>query len=82
MAVIKYKPTTPGRRKASVENFSDLTKKRPEKSLTTFIKKNAGRNNSGKITIRHRGGGVKRLYRLVDFKRFNFDAFVFTVYFL
>lgn len=74
MAVKKYKPTTPGRRGASVQDFSDITKKKPEKSLTTMIKKNAGRNNTGQITIRHRGGGVKRLYRMVDFKRMKFDA--------
>lgn len=74
MAVKVYKPTTPGRRKASVEDFSDITKKGPEKSLTKMIKRRAGRNNSGRITIRHRGGGAKRLYRMVDFKRTNFDV--------
>lgn len=74
MAVKKYKPTTPGRRGASVQDFSDITKKKPEKSLTTMIKKKAGRNNTGKITVRHRGGGVKKLYRMVDFKRTKFDA--------
>ncbi len=73
MAVKKYKPTTPGRRKASVEDFSNITKKRPDRSLVRPLPKKAGRNNSGKITVRHRGGGVKRLYRLVDFKRENFD---------
>ncbi|MBD3310921.1 MAG: 50S ribosomal protein L2 [Candidatus Magasanikbacteria bacterium] len=73
MAVKKYKPTTPGRRKASVEDFSDITKKRPDKSLVAPIKKKAGRNNMGKITVRHRGGGVKRLYRKIDFKRNIFD---------
>lgn len=74
MAVKLYKPTTPGRRKASVVDSSDLTKKRPEKALTTFIKRKSGRNNQGKITIRHRGGGAKRLYRMVDFKRTNFNV--------
>lgn len=74
MAVKVYKPTTPGRRKSSVQDFSDITKKRPEKSLTTILKKNAGRNNTGKITVRHRGGGTKRLYRIIDFKRSNFDV--------
>lgn len=74
MAVKKYKPTTPGRRNASVQNFSDITKKRPERGLTTRLKKHAGRNNTGKITVRHRGGGAKRLYRKVDFKRQNFDV--------
>lgn len=74
MAVRVYKPTTPGRRKASVEDFSDITKKRPKKSLTAPLKKKSGRNNKGHITIRHRGGGAKRLYRLVDFKRTNFNV--------
>ncbi len=73
MPVKKYKPTTPGRRGASVQDFSDITKKRPEKSLTKVLKKHSGRNNTGQITVRHRGGGVKRLYRMVDFKRFSFD---------
>ncbi|PIR75865.1 MAG: 50S ribosomal protein L2 [Candidatus Magasanikbacteria bacterium CG_4_9_14_0_2_um_filter_42_11] len=73
MPVKKYKPTTPGRRGASVQDFSDITKKRPEKSLTKVLQKKSGRNNTGQITVRHRGGGVKRLYRMVDFKRFTFD---------
>ncbi len=73
MPVKKYKPTTPGRRGASVQDFSDITRKRPEKSLTKVLKKHSGRNNTGQITVRHRGGGVKRLYRMVDFKRFAFD---------
>jgi large subunit ribosomal protein L2 len=71
MGIRKYKPTTPGRRGASVSDFADLTdkKKRPEKSLTKRAKKKGGRNNQGKITARHRGGGHKRLYRIIDFKR-------------
>lgn len=69
MAIRKYKPTTPGRRFASVDDFSELTKKKPEKSLTRPLKKNAGRNNLGRITRRHSGGGHKRLYRVIDFKR-------------
>jgi large subunit ribosomal protein L2 len=73
MAVKKYKPTTPGRRGASSQDYSDITKKKPEKSLVTYIKKNAGRNNTGKITVRHRGGGVKKLYRKVDFTRSRYD---------
>jgi large subunit ribosomal protein L2 len=73
MAVKVYKPTTPGRRKSSVQDFSDITKTKPEKSLTTFIKEKAGRNNQGRITIRHRGSGVKRLYRLVDFRQNRYD---------
>ncbi len=69
MAIRKYKPTTPGRRFASVADFSDLSKKRPEKSLTSGLNKKAGRNSAGRITRRHSGGGHKRLYRLIDFKR-------------
>ncbi|PIR03554.1 MAG: 50S ribosomal protein L2 [Candidatus Magasanikbacteria bacterium CG11_big_fil_rev_8_21_14_0_20_39_34] len=74
MAVKVYKPTTPGRRKASVQDFSDITKQKPEKSLTKRLNNHSGRNNTGKITVRHRGGGVKRLYRVVDFKRQKFDV--------
>lgn len=62
------KPTSPGRRGMTVADFSGLTKKRPQKSLTTYIKRKGGRNNQGKLTVRHQGGGAKRLYRLVDFK--------------
>ena len=69
MAIRKYKPTTPGRRFASVADFSELSKKRPEKSLTSSLNKKAGRNTAGRITRRHSGGGHKRLYRLIDFKR-------------
>jgi large subunit ribosomal protein L2 len=69
LAIRKYKPTTPGRRFASVADFSDLSKKRPEKSLTSSLHKKAGRNSAGRITRRHSGGGHKRLYRLIDFKR-------------
>jgi large subunit ribosomal protein L2 len=65
----QYKPTSPGRRGASGYTYEELTKKRPEKSLTVTLKKKAGRNNQGKITVRHRGGGEKRLLRLIDFKR-------------
>lgn len=66
-----YKPTSAGRRGASVSDFSDITdkKKRPEKKLTTRIKKSSGRNFQGKITCRHMGGGARRLYRQIDFKR-------------
>jgi len=73
MAVKVYKPTTPGRRKASVQDFSDITKKRPEKSLVYRLNRRSGRNNTGRITVRHRGGGAKQLYRKVDFARTNFD---------
>lgn len=69
MAIRKYKPTTPGRRFASVADFSELSKKRPEKSLTSSLNKKAGRNTAGRITRRHSGGGHKRLFRSIDFKR-------------
>jgi len=69
LAIKKYKPTSPGRRFGMVSDFSVLTKKEPEKSLTKPLKKNAGRNNDGRITRRHSGGGHKRLYRMIDFKR-------------
>ena len=69
MALKKYKPVSPGRRFASASDFSVLTKKEPEKSLTVSISKTGGRNNNGRITRRHSGGGHKRLYRLIDFKR-------------
>ncbi|MCA8998855.1 MAG: 50S ribosomal protein L2 [Planctomycetaceae bacterium] len=71
MGIRQYKPVTPGRRGASVSDFSEITdrKKRPEKSLTVRLKKHGGRNNQGKITSRHRGGGHRRLYRIIDFKR-------------
>ncbi len=70
MAIKVYKPTTPGMRGRSVVKHSEvITKKKPEKSLTVGLKKKGGRNNTGKITVRHRGGGNKRLYRIIDFKR-------------
>src|SRR5699024_4791233 len=69
MPVRKYKPTSPARRPMTVSTFEEITKKRPEKNLTVRLKKNAGRNNRGRITTRHRGGGHKRLYRIIDFKR-------------
>jgi large subunit ribosomal protein L2 len=69
MPVKKYKPTSPGRRGMSVSTFEEITKKTPEKSLLEPLKKHAGRNNQGRITVRHRGGGHKRMYRLIDFKR-------------
>ena len=69
MAIRNYKPTTPGRRKMSALVNEEITTSTPEKSLTTTLKKNSGRNNQGKITVRHQGGGVKRKYRLIDFKR-------------
>ena len=69
----KYKPTTPARRNMTVSTFEEITKKSPEKSLTTNLKKHAGRNSYGRITVRHRGGGNKRQYRLIDFKRNRFN---------
>ncbi len=69
MAVKTYKPTTPGRRGMSVVSYKDLTKKKPEKSLVEDIRENAGRNNNGRITVRHRGGRTRRKYRIIDFKR-------------
>lgn len=74
MAIKRYKPTTPGRRGASVVDTSHLDKKSPERSLRKIIKKKAGRNSEGKITVRHRGGGAKRFYRVIDFKRDKYDA--------
>jgi large subunit ribosomal protein L2 len=74
MGIKKVKPTTPGRRQATFADFKDITKSKPEKSLITIKKKFSGRNSSGKITIRHRGGGSKRYIRLVDFKRDKFDV--------
>src|SRR3990167_3108723 len=73
MGIKIYKPTNPGRRKSSVQDFSDITRTKPEKSLLVYLKKKGGRNNSGQLTVRHQGGGVKRMYRLVDFKRQKFD---------
>lgn len=74
MAIKIYKPTSPGRRKSSVADFSDLTKKRPEKKLVFVKKRSNGRNNQGKITVRHRGGGTRKLVRIVDFKRAKVDV--------
>ena len=69
MGIKTYKPYTPSRRQMSGSDFSEITKKAPEKSLVVSLQKNSGRNNQGKITVRHRGGGSRRKYRLVDFKR-------------
>ncbi len=72
MGIRKYKPTSPGRRGATVSDFADLTPgAKPEKSLLRPLKKTGGRNNQGKITARHRGGGHKRQYRVIDFRRFK-----------
>lgn len=69
MAVRKYKPVTPGRRFMAIASYDEITKSTPEKALLTPLKKSGGRNNSGKMTIRNHGGGNKRMYRLIDFKR-------------
>lgn len=69
MAIKGFKPTTPARRKMTVASFEEITKTTPEKSLLTTINKTAGRNTHGRITSRHRGGGVKRKYRIIDLKR-------------
>src|SRR5690606_29267193 len=69
MGIKMYKPTTPGRRGMTAYSFEEITKTKPEKSLTVPLKKSGGRNNLGRVTARHRGGGHKRLYRLIDFKR-------------
>ena len=74
MAVRKYKPTTPSRRGMSVIDYSVLSKVEPERSLLRPLKKNAGRNSYGRITVRHRGGGNRRKYRIIDFKRQKFDV--------
>ena len=78
MAVKSYKPTTSGRRGMTTLDNSELTKVAPEKSLVVTLKKNGGRNNQGRITVRHQGGGAKRKYRIIDFKR-NKDGIVGTV---
>ena len=70
MAIKTYKPTTPSRRHMTVSAFEGIDKKaKPERSLTENLKKNAGRNSYGRITVRHRGGGNKKKYRIIDFKR-------------
>jgi large subunit ribosomal protein L2 len=69
MPIRSYKPTSPGRRGMSVASFEEITTDRPYRPLTVRLKKHAGRNNQGKITTRHRGGGSRRLYRLIDWKR-------------
>ncbi|MBC8591584.1 50S ribosomal protein L2 [Wansuia hejianensis] len=69
MSVRKFKPTSPGLRQMTVSSFEEITKTEPEKSLVVSLNKSGGRNSQGKITIRHRGGGAKRKYRIIDFKR-------------
>src|SRR2546423_3250619 len=69
MPVRKYKPTTPGRRGSSVSSFDEISRARPEKSLVAKGREKAGRNNKGRVTMRHQGGGNKRRYRVIDFRR-------------
>ncbi|MEM1349406.1 MAG: 50S ribosomal protein L2, partial [Myxococcota bacterium] len=69
MGTKSFKPTSPGQRFAKLSDFSGVTKSRPEKKLTDRIKSSGGRNSRGRITVRHRGGGHKRRYRVIDFKR-------------
>lgn len=73
MAIKRYKPTSPARRFMTVLTYDEITKKEPEKSLVQILKSKAGRNNDGRITVRHRGGGHKRKYRIIDFKRDKVD---------
>src|SRR5574344_1176570 len=73
MALRKYKPITPGMRQLVLIDKSDLHKGDPEKTLTFGLKSKGGRNNTGRITVRHQGGGHKRKYRIIDFKRQKFD---------
>ncbi len=81
MAIKTYKPTTPGRRNMSVTDYSVLSKVKPEKSLLEPLKKTSGRNSYGRITVRHKGGGCRRKYRIIDFKRNkdNMNATVMTL---
>lgn len=78
MGIKKYKPTTPSRRHMTITSFEEITKTEPEKSLTVSLKSTGGRNAMGRLTVRHKGGGHKRLYRLIDFKRIK-DAIPATV---
>lgn len=73
MGVKKYKPLTPARRKSSVDDFSDITVVKPVKKLTKIKKRSGGRNATGRITVRHRGGGAKRFIRIIDYKRDKYD---------
>ncbi|MBO6148517.1 MAG: 50S ribosomal protein L2 [Lachnospiraceae bacterium] len=79
MGIKTYKPYTPSRRHMTGSDFAEITKHKPEKSLCKKLKKHSGRNNQGKITVRHRGGGARRKYRIIDFKRNDKDGIVATV---
>src|ERR671931_911285 len=74
MGIRKYNPTTPGRRGSSVADFVEVTRTTPEKSLVRPLPKKGGRNNQGRITTRHQGGGHKRAYRVIDFRRSDKDG--------
>ncbi len=74
MGIKQFKPTTPSRRGMTVSTYEEITKAKPERSLTTSLKKNAGRNSYGRITVRHQGGGSRRKYRIIDFKRRKVDV--------
>ena len=74
MGIKTYNPYTPSRRNMTGSDFSEITTSTPEKSLVVSLKKNSGRNNQGKITVRHRGGGSRRKYRIIDFKRRKDDV--------
>ena len=74
MAIKQFKPTSPGRRGASGPSFDELTRRKPEKTLLAPLHRRGGRNNQGRITVRHRGGGAKRRLRIIDFKRDKFDV--------
>ncbi len=79
MAIRRYKPTTPGRRGSTGADFAEVTRTTPEKSLVRPLPKKGGRNNQGRITTRHQGGGHKRAYRVIDFRRFDKDGVPATV---
>ena len=79
MGIKKYNAYTPSRRHMTGSDFKEITKTTPEKSLVVSLAKNAGRNNQGKITVRHRGGGSRRKYRIIDFKRNSKDGIPATV---
>ena len=74
MGIKTYRPYTPSRRNMTGSDFSEITKKTPERSLLSTVKENAGRNNQGKITVRHQGGGNRQKYRIIDFKRNSKDS--------
>ena len=79
MGIKTFRPTTPSRRNMTVLTNEEITKTSPEKSLLTTLKKNSGRNNTGKITVRHHGGGQRRKYRIIDFKRNKVDMFATVI---